>query len=1302
MTRSDNASQPELEQAPWVQKILCFRQYENGEYFICKYPTTHNQSEIFETDLVATINSLVKELNHGKLFWRCRDRSLSGFSFKDVSDEEIGTAITNATIFYNCYVSVISENSKDNDELEYPNECFKEIVVLISRWPFRHLAYDMLNRLHEALRLQTQAFKDCRQSSINSTGASIFSSPRKSDAFSFSSPGGSCSVEDDDNDRGMEIIVSSVLEVAFNQVSSWPPVSPRSFVNLNFLGDVLNFVVPSECSLEELNPRLTPMLLSTNILEILGPLGLIQHLWTIWELVITGQDIVVVTTNPVHCCEVVLAIASLLEPAGYVGDIRPYIGTHDKDLLVLSATAQLKVIHRHERMISSDEVEITTAFKKLAARNRSMVVGVIDIESLSELEDFSAALFIDSTDFMSCQEKKRKFDEFSSFNIGVDSDGSRLENRQYGGYQNEMSDSVFKGLRNRNAAIEKFVPINYTNDNKISFVLSKKKSGLARFFNFKRPNVPTAETPSFRTQYEQWMSQTLKESDGRKETWLLYRSSCTAIPLARIVKRIQHLHPEDRLIIGEKILRDNLHDITTAFLGSLDGSSATPFDMQSSRRVSIEGKTPDDQDALEELLSQRRSLEMAREAELKGMWRQGFDDIILWIKEIPMWIVTNFATVVLWCIYLFVFGFLAWLGIPSVLVMIVAYLVNVPERAPDAMTAFIEFVLPIKAIFGLSKKVLSTSTEQFASQDTAEVDHNHIALSPTAPVSFPDLNGIWKRVKVENYEAFLAAQGVNYLQRKVAASIAMQHMIVIDSTHTKLHLEEKGGPVDIESDYDIDPLKFKLTHILKADFEDTVSWDYSYKSPQEVQEKLPPAPKLRIVKRRLPNCPYELRIWRWIESSSKGNYLRVRALYHPFKGVTTSKNKFGSKEVESFCSFEYVGSSSFLFPSDQDDYALRIESDSNEEENEDVVAVPEDRAPSNIVEEEIYSTVSIDASEVVLSPAPITSRKSWFHRRLSSKTLLKDDNLLEDSSHSTGALLSSPSNHSLKKLNTTSTKEEKKHLSSKSIDDNNLGLEINLPTSISSSKLSQPLMTDFSGVWIRTRAENFEAFAEATGLGPLQRIVAAQMSLTHIITMNPPELTAFRLQERGGPLSTDFTVTINSDRDVAVMINGKRLLHRAWYMEPNNLIMFRRAEDGSFEHVLMRSIDAESSASQPQLILRSIHRNLISGHEVEAISFFTKLSASPNPPPAPENLANGKKYSPRGFIVKKSSGHNNSSNQDTSQIYDNSSIVEVNLEDADVDCEEDDDDAAVRKMHSISSAQKERQNQNIKAMHRHM
>ncbi|KAG5188459.1 hypothetical protein JKP88DRAFT_304182 [Tribonema minus] len=59
--------------------------------------------------------------------------------------------------------------------------------------------------------------------------------------------------------------------------------------------------------------------------------GLMEHLWHMWELVITGAPVMVVGPNVGSSSAVVLAMVSLASPIYYGGDFRPHFTTFDPD-----------------------------------------------------------------------------------------------------------------------------------------------------------------------------------------------------------------------------------------------------------------------------------------------------------------------------------------------------------------------------------------------------------------------------------------------------------------------------------------------------------------------------------------------------------------------------------------------------------------------------------------------------------------------------------------------------------------------------------------------------------------------------------------------------------------------------------------------------------------------------------------------------------------------------------------------------------------------------------------------------------
>lgn len=114
-----------------------------------------------------------------------------------------------------------------------------------------------------------------------------------------------------------------------------------------------------------------------------------------------------------------------------------------------------------------------------------------------------------------------------------------------------------------------------------------------------------------------------------------------------------------------------------------------------------------------------------------------------------------------------------------------------------------------------------------------------------------DLSGIWKRVKVENYEAFLGAQGATFVQRKLASSLPLVHTFTMSKDLMVFNLTEKGGPIDSNFNFTVNGPAVATT-LAKSTFLDTVTWEDG---------------KLKVVKLRTPDKSYELKTYRWLEDN---------------------------------------------------------------------------------------------------------------------------------------------------------------------------------------------------------------------------------------------------------------------------------------------------------------------------------------------------------------------------------------------------------------------------------------------------
>lgn len=1113
---------------PWVEAILFIRiEDEKGSADLsqakirCCNPERHLPKgmieDIFQSALIPVSRNTRTNMDE-KFMFRVRDKTLPGSMFRDESrHEDIGTAVSVASVFYNCYchfqyldnISVLNDQLSSSgmrkSSITLQPLIYQQAMIVVSRWPFPQMAFRLLDQLEEALLWQTQEMRHSSDAGSDASGdwkefeeegsrhtisptssrsegtklsmvgrASDLSSrdvvPRRAGSVASVLQGqsvGSIGVDMDED------IVTNVLIVAWSQIGLWPAPMPGVLVYLHSFGGMLNHVIETDVlSTFGANLSFGPVLQTINWVSLFGPLGLLQHIWTLWEILVTGQDIVVVAPTAAQATELVLGLASLLHPVASVGDFRPYINPSDSDMLVLAATAQLK--HGDVEGAGLDE-----NVSRILSRTRSMIVGVTDPSALQKLEDFAAALFV----------------------YPQEDDGYLTD-----------SDAAYKGLRTRNTAeffcVESNVP------------LAAKKSLLMSYNSSKK-----AGPDSFSHMFQSWLEK------GTRKTALVCRKDPSTVTLNRLLMRIKKLHPDDRCVLGDQLLRDHFKSLTLAYFSP----AATPT-------TSVGSKVDLARERKEYELEKAR-LSVLKSADEKGMLFLGLEELRMWLGRVPQAFAHNVPVIIMWTLALTGYWILFLLGVPVLFIMVAAFMFKIPEQVPPRLEMILQMVFPDSILYPTGKDDAASSADMASA--SASADHGEDAELGTKA----NFSGVWKRVKLDNYENLLAAQGASYVQRKLAGSITMIHTITMDDALTVFRLQEKGGPIDNDNTYQLDGTALE-TVTSKVPFRDTVVWKGG---------------RLVMTKVKLPEQNYQLEVSRWLEAG--GKVMRMEAKYRELKP--------GGKVVVSKIQYDLMG--------------------------------PSPNPP-------------------LASPSSGPGSKQTENGAASS---------------SSGAAGSA------------------------------------------AATVTRP---DFSGVWQRTKTHNFEAFIGAAGAGYMQRKLAAQMAMTHTITMNPPELTAVRLQEKGGPINMDNTLTLGAEFQ-AVEMTGKNMKHRIYWVD-NMLVTQRRAANDSFEMILTRTLDTETNVDAPQIILKSVHRDLASGTEVEATSWFTKVGPSPNSPPSPNiSLLPKNSSAATGGVAAANASGASAGNGSASALA--SQGVEDNDND---DNDDDDDEVSLAKMRTVSVAAKSRLN----------
>eukprot|EP00604_Paraphysomonas_vestita_P000457 CAMPEP_0174826044 /NCGR_PEP_ID=MMETSP1107-20130205/43438_1 /TAXON_ID=36770 /ORGANISM="Paraphysomonas vestita, Strain GFlagA" /LENGTH=733 /DNA_ID=CAMNT_0016058409 /DNA_START=2773 /DNA_END=4974 /DNA_ORIENTATION=- len=171
-------------------------------------------------------------------------------------------------------------------------------------------------------------------------------------------------------------------------------------------------------------------------------------------------------------------------------------------------------------------------------------------------------------------------------------------------------------------------------------------------------------------------------------------------------------------------------------------------------------------------------------------------------------------------------------------------------------------------------------------------------------------------------------------------------------------------------------------------------------------------------------------------------------------------------------------------------------------------------------------------------------------------------------------------------------------------------------------QLQQSNKRDLSGVWIRTRTHNVDSYVGAQGAGFVQRKLAVSVAMTHTITMNPPDLTAFQLQEKGGPLDSDIIYTVDT-MPMSTQIMKRNFMDTVTWLPDSNpptLLVTRIHEDNDFSLIHKRYIEEDDASGEPTLVLVAKHVDHATGTETVGTSWFKYSGPSPNPPPKPSGI----------------------------------------------------------------------------------
>ena len=130
------------------------------------------------------------------------------------------------------------------------------------------------------------------------------------------------------------------LEVACNDIDRWPLPIPGHSLELPLLGNLFQVHLPSlstrsvesgseTVSFSPNHGEMLPSVMEVDLFTCLLPV--IEHLHTLWELVLTAEPLVIMASTPAISSATVQFLTTIIYPLGYCADYRPFYTIHDSD-----------------------------------------------------------------------------------------------------------------------------------------------------------------------------------------------------------------------------------------------------------------------------------------------------------------------------------------------------------------------------------------------------------------------------------------------------------------------------------------------------------------------------------------------------------------------------------------------------------------------------------------------------------------------------------------------------------------------------------------------------------------------------------------------------------------------------------------------------------------------------------------------------------------------------------------------------------------------------------------------------------
>jgi hypothetical protein len=469
----------------------------------------------------------------------------------------------------------------------------------------------------------------------------------------------------------------------------------------------------------------------------------------------------------------VLALASLMMPLVKLGDIRPYLAAGDNDINVIAAAARER---RRAAATSAWNDDSAAA----PAGPRAMIVGITDPEIVPVFDAFGAGLFVAPI----------------ASSTGV------------GGGAVDFEAAVFTGMRTKNAA--DFCLIKQANA-----LAPVPQGGAKRQALRNKLGIGRQTSASYREYFDKWVEK------GAAKTGIVARAESESLSPASILLKIKNMSARDRSVLGDKLLRDNLRELTAGFFKpsavSSSGQSAE-IDNMRARAMERAAVQAEKEKALGLSGAGAKTDSSGGDANNGGGGGVGIEGAKAvtagvatavggvggWFKDTMKWIPLNIPTIILWLCYSTVFFLGMWLGLPMILMVGGAFIVKIPEKAPKEFEYLLRSIFPLWLLYPTMKKRDEKKNGAAGGAGAVDAAAGGVGGGNILIAGTVNMSGVWTRKRSDNIEAFLGANGAGFAQRKLGGKMALVHTITMNGPElSATRLQEDGGPIHLDNTYTV-------------------------------------------------------------------------------------------------------------------------------------------------------------------------------------------------------------------------------------------------------------------------------------------------------------------------------------------------------------------------------------------------------------------------------------------------------------------------------------------------------------------